>query len=162
MKKINHGQPNIRGINYQQWAAIALFLQYCKFNDFEYIHLEPRKEKDFNLKLEKQTFICEAKNRQKAVSHSLLLSILKDIQKNRSLTEIKILIVSNKVSNSLLKDVKNYKYWPDRIKPKFKGYSNRELSLLPFVDFWVIDQENLKSLVYALLKTLSTTGYRRK
>ena len=153
MKNINHGQPNIRGINYQQWAAIALFLQYCKFNDFKYIHLEPKKDKDFNLKLERQTLICEAKNRQKALSHSLLLSILKDIQKNKPLSEsIKILVVCNKVSNTLLSDVKNYKYWTDKIKLKFERYSNKELSLLPFVDFWIIDQEKLKSLVYALFE----------
>ncbi len=151
---MNRGKYNIRGINYQQWAAIALFLQYLRFNDFESIHLEAPKSQDFDLLFKDRKIICEAKDWQGQFSTSHLLKILKNIRNRVTFAENdEILIVASNVSDRLINNIENYKYlrsFRQKLKPRFKNYSDAELELLPRIRFWQVSKNILENIVYAL------------
>jgi len=153
-KDICAGQSNIEGINYQQWAALALFLQCLKISGFEGIHLEAPGYQDFNLLFKDEKIICEAKNWKKQFSNSHLLGILRNVRKKISINKNdEILIVSSNISNNLISNVKNCKYSQNlnkQFRSKFKDYNEAESELLPRVRFWQVDKNTLKLIVYVL------------
>ncbi len=152
----NKGRDTTKGIIYQQWAAMALFLQYLRNEKFNYIHLEAPGSQDFDLVFtDNKKIICEAKDWSTNFSCTHLLPVLKNISKKKSISENdEILLVGSSISDKLINDVENYKYWPAQLKSSFKQYSAMELELLPRVRFWQINKANLQRIGYALFAEL--------
>lgn len=154
----NKGANNIKGVNYQQWAAMALFLQYLSFSDFEAINLEAPNSQDFDLLFKNKKIIGEAKGWQSNFSSTHLFRLLKNIHSNIALIDNdEILIVGSNISNNLIKNIENYKYFKNlkhHFKTKFKNNNEAELELLPRVKFWKINKKSLENLVYALFSEI--------
>jgi len=153
---INKGRDTTKGIIYQQTAAMALFLQYLKKNDFDHIHLEAEGSRDFDLVFnDNRKIICEAKYWKRQFSSNHLLRILSDISKKIAINEKdEILIIARNIGDTLISNVSNYKYWPNRLKHKFHGYSVAEKKLLPRVKFWQVDQQSLEMISLSLFLEL--------
>ncbi|NQV12852.1 MAG: hypothetical protein HQ530_00930 [Parcubacteria group bacterium] len=143
MTSLPGGQSTIKGINYQQWAAMALFLQYLRFRDFEAIHLEAPKSQDFDLLFEGKKVICQSKDWQNKFTMNELIKILRNIYKNISLADNdEILVVGSNISKELISNINYSEY--------FNKYNKVELELLPRVRFWQVSKKSLENIVYAL------------
>jgi hypothetical protein len=147
------GRANIAGVRYQLFAAMSLFLQY-KNGEFSHIHLEDPQCKDFTLVFKDgKRVICESKQfSKKSFSYTDLKNVLKLLVKNDVVGEDdKVLIVCNRISNELIKDIR-YCY-TDTIKNKLKQkqYSEAILSKLSKVEFFEIDEEKNKRAIKSLI-----------
>jgi len=59
---MNKGRDNIKGVEFQAWAAMSMFLQHVERKDFRYIGYEGDNLADFYLVFENgKRIICECK-----------------------------------------------------------------------------------------------------
>ena len=157
-----YGQNNIKGIIYQSWAAMSLFLQYLREPNFSYIHLEAPNYEDFNLVFnDGSKIICESKDWKKSISYLELKSILESIlKKNSSLENDKILIICSNLDKNMAKEVSRVKYYD--LKKAFnqlpkniiKKFPEKVVEILPKVDFWEVKLVEQEKVVYSLFTEL--------
>lgn len=157
-----HGQNNYKGLNFQSWAAMSLFLQHLKKPNFSYIQLEASNYEDFNLVFDDGSkIICESKAYTKDINYSELNTILETIFKKNSITEgDKILIICSNLNKKMAEKVRYVRYYdikktfdqlPDIIKTKF---TKEIIDILPRVDFWEVKEKKSYETVYALFGEL--------
>lgn len=153
MSKAGHNTWD--GTNYQAWASLCLFLQYLKDPNFTYIQLEGENLEDFTLYFKDGTkIICEAKVRKVGVGYPILKEILKNVVDRKTFQlKDKILLVCTKVSEELVNDVKSIKYF-NPTKEKFKNqkkFTQDQIDLIEYVDFWIVNLDFNKQASKALL-----------
>ncbi|MFC1733005.1 hypothetical protein ACFL6I_22110 [candidate division KSB1 bacterium] len=152
------GQLNIGGISAQCWAALSLFLQYIREQNFRKIHLESRKGEDFEIIFaDGKKIFCESKAWKKAFTYSNLRDVLDKINTKKSVDyNDEILIICTKLSEKLRMDVANYKDWKDYYIDKFrsKKFSQDIITLIPRVKFWTVTEIENKNLVNSLFREL--------
>jgi hypothetical protein len=149
------GQNNFKGVNFQVWTALSLFLQFLKKPEFSHIQLEGHDLEDFTLYFNDGTKILgEAKVRTEKVQAAVLKDILTNIIDRKTLNPgDKILITCNEVSEDLLGDVKYAQHF-EPIREKFKKvskYTDEQISFLQYVDFWVVKPGSNEELVRSLV-----------
>lgn len=149
------GQNNLRGVNFQAWVALSLFLQFLKKPEFSHIQLEGTDLEDFTLYFNDGTkIIGEAKVRKEKVQPSLLKDILKNIiNRNTFISGDKILITCTGVSDELSGNLKYIEYYPslqDKFRKNFK-YPEEYIKLLSHVDFWVVNNDLSKESLQSML-----------
>lgn len=150
------GQYNYKGINFQSWAAMSLFLQYLRNPDFLSVELEAPNFEDFNLVFrDGHKIICEAKARKRNFTfldlRSLIRSVLKKLKENDE-----ILVICSSLSSSLEDKVKHVKYFSKQMSSyfKMKGFTSKEIDSLSKVRFWKVSEEAHYNVVYALFGEL--------
>ncbi len=150
------GQFNYKGINFQSWAAMSLFLQYLRNPDFLSIELEADHFEDFNLIFrDGHKIICEAKARKRNFTYldlrGLIRSVLKKLKENDE-----ILVICSSLSTMLEEKVKHIKYFSKQMSPYFKekGFKPSEIQVLSKVKFWKVPEEAHYNVVYALFSEL--------
>ncbi|NQV17401.1 MAG: hypothetical protein HQ534_02490 [Armatimonadetes bacterium] len=151
-----HGQFNYKGINYQSWAAMSLFLQYLRNSDFLRIELESANMEDFNLIFrDGHKIICEAKARRRNFTYSDLKSLVRSMSKHLKDND-EILVICSNLSQSLEDKVKNMKYFSKQMAPHFKrkGFGTKEIQALSKVRFWNVSEEAHYNVVYSLFGEL--------
>jgi hypothetical protein len=158
------GQPNFKGIIYQSWAAMSLFLQHLRKANFSYIHLEAPKFQDFNLVFDdSRKIICEAKNWKRKFNYSDLRKILNDILSRKNLGENdEILFICTEINDELEGRVKNAeyfkntKYFMKEFYPYFKKkkFTDEQINILPQIKFWKVSEDINENLVYLLFEEL--------
>jgi len=152
------GQLNYKGINFQAWGAMALFLQYLRDPSFSYIQLEAPKFEDFNLAFnDGRKIICESKNWKRNFSFSHLKMILQSVLKKNILQKNdEILVICTKLDRMLKDKVHHIKYWGNFVASKFqkRGFKNTEIAILDRVRFWEIPTRKTHLVVYSLFSEL--------
>jgi len=149
------GQNNLKGVNFQAWVALSLFLQFLKKPEFSHIQLEGDNLEDFTLYFNDGTkIIGEAKVRKENVQPALLKDILKNIVKRSTfLSGDKILITCTGVSDDLSGNLRYVDYYPplqEKFRKNFK-YPEDYIKLLSHVDFWVVNSDLNKESVQSML-----------
>lgn len=151
------GPSTIDGINAQAVAALSLFLQYIREENFSYIHLEPPGLQDFNIVFENgKTIFCEAKEWKAKFSYPDLREILENIYDDFDEERgDEVLIICKSVNQALLNNinsVRHFKY----IESTFveKKFSEKLLRILPNVKFWIINQDFRWEIIVTLLSEL--------
>lgn len=134
------GSNNYKGLDFQTWSAILLFLMRSRDNSFDSIILEDKNWEDFTLVYSGGTkIICESKYYSRPFTASDLVKILKKINESpEDLNENdEILIIAPRVSNDLEQRIKHYRWYEDA-KTWFskKNYTANEIKLLPKVSFF--------------------------
>jgi hypothetical protein len=152
------GQNNYKGVNAQAWAAMSLFLQFLKDNNFLYIQLEAPGFQDFNLVFkDRRKIICESKARSRKISYADLKKIISSILSKKTINDRdEILIICTKLDSKLADDVEHMKYWSNFVSPKFKKkkFTDQEIIALEKVRFWVINTQANHLVVYSLFSEL--------
>lgn len=137
------GQNNQKGVDAQNWAALALFLQYVKDPSFVYIKLEPEESEDFDLVFGNgNKIICESKYRNRKFSYPDMKELLEKVIKRKNFeSQDEILVVCKNTDKNLSSEIKNIRYFPQLSKKfKDKGFSKSEIELLPKVNFWILEK----------------------
>lgn len=154
-----YGGPSTqRGINAQNWAAMSLFLQFVKREDFRYIGFEGEKLEDFHLVFDDgKKIVCESKDYKLDLYH--IRKVLDKIVKHAQITDQdEILIICREVNKEAKNLIENFKYFKDVIKEKFTSkkhkYKKEHLRLLPQVKFWEVDGDLNVKAVQALVAEL--------
>lgn len=134
------GMNNYKGVNYQAWAAMLLFLLRINDGGFESMTIEDEEWEDFTLTYsDGKKIVCEAKFRSSPLTPALLKNILQNIADSpASLNKTdEVLIICPQVSTELEDNVR-YVDWSSEIKQWFKkkGFSNKLIKLLPQVSFF--------------------------
>ncbi|HVW23328.1 MAG TPA: hypothetical protein VHB51_02515 [Candidatus Saccharimonadales bacterium] len=137
----NAGMSNYKGVNYQAWAALLLFLLRANDSAFESITLEDVEWEDFTLKYSNgKKIICESKFRSEKIKPSLVKEILQNIAaREGDITETdEILIICPEVDEELESNVRYYKWDPERIGKWFKekGFSEESIKLVSRLSFF--------------------------
>jgi len=152
------GQPNYKGINFQAWGAMALFLQYLRDPSFSYIQLEAPEFEDFNLVFnDGRKIICESKDWKRSFSFSHLKMILQSVLKKNILQDNdEILVICTKLDRMLKDKVHNMKYWGNLVASEFqkRGFKNTEIAILDRVRFWEIPTKKTHLVAYSLFSEL--------
>ena len=158
MKKITSGQANISGINAWQYVvSMSLFLQYLRDPKFLHIHLEDPGFQDFNMVFDDgHKIICESKDRKEKFNYVHLRSVLKNIKNSKAFDgQDEILIICRNVSESLVSNIKNIRYFEQLEKVfKNKGYDEKDILLLPKVKFWIVPSTFNEKVIYSLFSDL--------
>jgi hypothetical protein len=134
------GMNNFKGLDYQTWSAVLLFLMRSREASFDSIILEDKNWEDFTLVyVDGKKIVCESKYYARAFTTSNLLKILKNITESPDDLSEKdeILIVCPSVSDDLEERIKHLRWYTDH-EAWFtqKGYSAKEIELLPRVSFF--------------------------
>lgn len=152
------GQNNNKGVNFQIWISISLFLQFLKDPKFSHLQLEGADLEDLTLYFNDGTKILgEAKIHKRKVQPALLKDILNNIVARKTFnTGDKILVACTSVSEDLWSNIKSLRYFDDA-REKFKKehkYSYECIDLLQYVDFWIVEPEVNKDFVRSLIADL--------
>lgn len=134
------GMNNFKGLDYQTWSAVLLFLMRSREGSFDSIILEDKNWEDFTLiYADGKKIICESKYYARAFTTANLLKILKNINESPETLGEKdeILIVCPTVSSDLEERIKHLRWYTDH-ESWFtnKGYSNEEIKLLSRISFF--------------------------
>lgn len=164
---MSNGQNTYKGLNYQSWAAMSLFLQYFKEPNFSYIHLEAPNYADFNLVFDDGSkIICESKAHKKKFNYLDLKNVLESILKKNSISEgDKILIICANLNKKMQEEVKHVKYYDlqngfDQLPDNIKKFTREIIEILPKVDFWEVKQKEQEKIVYSLFGELLNLSIR--
>lgn len=134
------GMNNFKGLDYQTWSAVLLFLMRSREVSFDSIILEDKNWEDFTLVYaDGKKIICESKYYAHAFTASNLLRILQNITASPDKLNEKdeILIVCPTVSSDLEERIKHLRWYTDhQVWFTNKGYSKREIELLSRVSFF--------------------------
>lgn len=153
------GQNNYKGVTYQAWAALLLFLLKLDEGGFSSITLEDSEWEDFTLNYgATKKIICEAKNYAKTLGVPEVRKILNNILSSNELVgaEDEILIICPQVKPEITNNLK-YIQWASEIVNEYKklGFSSEEVSLLARTSFFIAkDSEYLyqEALTYFYAK----------
>jgi hypothetical protein len=153
------GQNNYKGVTYQAWAALLLFLLKLDEGGFSSITLEDSEWEDFTLNYgATKKIICEAKNYAKPLGVPEVKKILNNILSSNELVgaEDEILIICPEVKPEITNNLKYIK-WASEIVNEYKrlGFSSEEISLLAKTSFFIAkDSEYLyqEALTYFYAK----------
>lgn len=151
------GKNNYNGINAQSWAAMSLFLQFLRDQNFSAVHLEGTQCEDFDLVFtDGRKVVCESKARKQKFSYANLKSLLASVLNKKEIgQEDEILIICTNANDDLVSDIENAKYFTN-LKEKFekKGFSQDQINLLPKVKFWIVSPDFNNEAIYALFSEL--------
>lgn len=135
------GINNQKGVHYQTWAAILLFLMRSRDGSFDSIILEDENWEDFTLiNADGKKIVCEVKNYSRNFTAADLKGILNNIANRPSdLSEQdEILIICQSVTPDLKSKIKYIKWTEDGDKWfEEKGFSKAAITLLPKVSFFL-------------------------
>jgi len=154
------GQNTQKGIFAQNWAALSLFLQFLRDQNFSYIQIEPNNSEDFDLVFSNgKKVICESKYRLEKFSYPQLKELLEKIAIRGSIdSRDEILVVCRNVSDNLTSLIKYISYPDFREKEKAKllkhGFSEQLMDLMPQVNFWRLEKVEDNELNYSLIAEL--------
>jgi len=153
------GQSVFKGVNTQALAALSMFLQYVKYNDFYYVYLEDPKFQDFNIVFSNgRKIICEVKDRKSKFTYRDLKNVVEKLSNNNVVSDDDaVLFICQGVNKNLKDSVKNIKYSKKLLAPVFKkhGYSESLIDLLKQVDFWIIGEDSRDDLELSILSLFS-------
>jgi len=149
------GINNFKGLHYQTWAAVLLFLMRSRDGSFDSIIIEDENWEDFTLvNSNGKSVVCEVKNYKRALTASDLLKILNNIlgSPEKLRDEDEILIICKSVSKDLENRIK-YIHWSEEKDGWFtkKQFSQEAIDLLPKVSFFEAESEEFlyaESLAY--------------
>ncbi len=158
-KHINKGRDNYYGVTSQSFAAMSLFLQSLNDKDFSHIIFEGNKLEDFCLVYSSgKKIICESKASH--INYTIIRKILDNVIKHQQLNiNDEILIVCKSIDSDAESTIRNYKYFGDLQREKMikkKGFTDKELKLLPQVRIWKIEQEFSELSIKAIIARMIT------
>jgi len=164
MKKATKGQTTQKGFNVQNWAGMALFLQFVMREDFRYVVFEGKESQDFILTFEDgRKIACEVKNFEVEL-HDIREILEKAIERGWISEKDELLIICPKVNERAKSLIENYKYFEKGIEKiltnKRHKFTKTHLRLLPQLKFWEIqDRQTVEKLTYFLM--LRVLNYKR-
>jgi hypothetical protein len=155
------GMNNYKGVTYQAWAAMLLFLLHLReTGNFNQVVLEDPKWEDFTLEYGNgKKVICESKFRSRQLTAANIKSILQSIIKRGvSLKkDDEIVIICRDVSTKVASDIRHLSWFRQEISPKYikMGFSDKEIDLLAKTSFFYADSaEYLYSEVSIYFRSL--------
>lgn len=145
------GRSGYKGLSYQSWAALSLFLQHLREANFSHIQVEAPKFQDFNLVFnDGRKLVCEAKDRAGAFGFAALKELLNDLlsKQVRMDEEDQIVVIATKIAQDLKRTIKVLRYVTgEHLKELMDRQSLQpeHVSLLPKIVLWEAKkEENIK------------------